>query len=110
MISTQHDIKDEMSKDGFTLPDDWKGGGNPWVNGHIRYCMDPNVSDGARNGFLLAVKQYEKALPGCLEWEPIDYDAADGGKCKGYPEVPSVFVTSKDEGCFATDVGAWGFS
>ena len=29
-----------------------------------------------------------------------------GNNCKGYPRVPSIYLTSEDPGCFA-DTGAW---
>ena len=40
-IDTQHSVEKEMMDAGFKKPKNWKGGGNPWVNGHIRYCLDP---------------------------------------------------------------------
>ena len=71
---------------------------NLWENGHIRWCADPKVSDEALNIFMLAIEQYKKALPGCFKWERIEWIE---GKCEGYPETPSVYLKSTEDGCMS---------
>lgn len=44
-------------------------GGLPWTDNKILWCHDPEVDRNVLDVFLVAIKQYEAALPGCLKFE-----------------------------------------
>jgi len=80
-------------------------GGLPWADNTIRWCADPEIDTNVLNAFLIALKQYEAALPGCLIFEKI---SEQNGNCLGYPNVSSVYVKSSNNGCNVNGIsGEW---
>ena len=71
----------------------------------IRWCYDPEINKKSLDAFLVAIKQYEIALPGCLKFKKI---SEQNGNCLGYPNISSVYVRSSDAGCYVNGVsGEW---
>jgi len=76
---------------------------NTWPDNKIAWCHDPHIDEGSFNSFLLAIKEFENALSGCLKFNrTID----NNGRCANYPEKGGIYVTSAEEGCYSTGISS----
>ena len=76
--------------------------GKNWPDNEITWCHDPNIDEGSLNSFLLAIKEYENALPGCLQF--IKTTADKNGHCSKYPTEGSLYLSSASAGCYSTGI------
>jgi len=72
-----------------------------WPDNQINWCHDPNIDEGSLNSFMLAIKEYENALPGCLQFNKL---ALQNGHCSKYPMLGSLYLTSVEKGCYSTGI------
>jgi len=50
-------------------PEEQIASGKSWTDNRIRWCHDPEINPKALKAFKMAIKQYQRALPGCMRLE-----------------------------------------
>lgn len=81
----------------------WKGlstngvreqGYTTWTDNYVPYCYANDVADAVVEAMNHAIGQFNKVLP-CLVFEDV------GRSGDGCTVLPAVYITSRDEGCYA---------
>jgi len=85
------DVGDLMKGGGVDLL--WMG--KPWRKGDVEYCFASDTSQSARTAWKLAVDSLKDQVP-CLSFHEVN--ALNSKDCKS---VPSIMVTSHDDGCWS---------